>query len=164
MAYVGQVTGANQWIAPDLQTYPASYIIHEDNSTYYAQGFGGLPNQSGTDAATVIQNALNNLTAARTWTERVILKGNFTVNTTLLVPSYTDIEIQGRVSTTTQTFTFFKNSDQTNGNSHISIHGGHIDGNGTGHYAIDFNKVDYFSICDLHFFDSTPTGTFILLR
>ena len=61
MAYVGQVTGANQWIAPDLQTYPASYIIHEDNSTYYAQGFGGLPNQSGTDAATVIQGAINNL-------------------------------------------------------------------------------------------------------
>src|SRR3989304_2701405 len=61
MAYVGQVTGANQWIAPDLQTYPASYIIHEDNSTYYAQGFGGLPNQSGTDAAIVIQSAINNL-------------------------------------------------------------------------------------------------------
>src|SRR3989337_4567704 len=58
MAYVGQVTGANQWIAPDLQTYPASYIIHEDNSTYYAQGFGGLPNQSGTDAAIVIQSAI----------------------------------------------------------------------------------------------------------
>src|SRR3989337_275669 len=61
MAYVGQVTGANQWIAPDLQTYPASYIIHEDNSTYYAQGFGGLPNQLGTDAATVIQSAINAL-------------------------------------------------------------------------------------------------------
>jgi len=27
-----------------------------------------------------------------------------------------------------------------------------------------FNKVDYFSICDLHFSDSTQTGTFILLR
>src|SRR3972149_4438732 len=70
-------------------TRSASYIIFKVGSTYYAKAcFSGGTNYSGTVAATVINNALGALTAGRTWKERVVLKGTFSLTASLLLPTY----------------------------------------------------------------------------
>jgi parallel beta-helix repeat protein len=85
----------------DTLAYPeqaASYIIWKDGSTISAKnGHTGQIDYSGTDAATVINVALNGLTAGRTWKEKVLVKGNFTIVTTISIPSYTILEIQGKL-------------------------------------------------------------------
>jgi len=83
---------------------PASYIIRKNGSYYEAINgstgkidYGGANNAggvSGTDAATVIQSALNALTSGRTWKERIVFKGEFITKNGgwISVPSYTILD------------------------------------------------------------------------
>ena len=81
---------------------PASYVIYKSGTTYYAQnGQTGVNDYSGTVAVTVIQSALNNLTAGRTWKEKVVLKGGDYIfsSTSLDIPSYTVLDMsQAKIS------------------------------------------------------------------
>jgi len=49
---------------------------------------------SSTNASAVINSALGNLTVGRTWQEKVVLMGNFTIDSALRVYSHTNIELR----------------------------------------------------------------------
>jgi hypothetical protein len=85
-------------VLPD-QNEEASYIIYQQGNEYIVKnGKTGFIEFRNTDASTVIQQTLNNLTSARTWKERVILKGNFVISSTINIPSFTIFEVQGKLS------------------------------------------------------------------
>jgi len=111
---------------------PPSYIIFQEDGLVKAKnGLTGKIDFSGTDASTVIQSALNALTPNRTWKEKVLLKGNFVINSPISVPSYTILETFGRIKLADQANCYMlKNSDFANGNIDIEILGGVWDGNG----------------------------------
>lgn len=82
---------------------PYSFVVRKNGAVYeaYANGvltYGGASNAGGvdgTDASAVIQAALNNLTAGRTWKEHIHIKGSFTCATALEISSYTILTIDG---------------------------------------------------------------------
>jgi len=88
------------WVGSDNRTdvlanpeQTASYIVWTDGTTIYAKnGTTGEVEFSGTDAATVINNALANLTSGRTWKEKLVLKGVFTINSPIQMVSYAILE------------------------------------------------------------------------
>jgi len=100
LGVVAQITGALKSIVePGSMVTEASYIIFQDSGTVYARnGLTGEIQFSGTDASTVINNVLTNgLSPGRIWQEKVVLKGNFTLTSGIIVPSYTILEIQGKI-------------------------------------------------------------------
>jgi hypothetical protein len=87
--------------APPGGTYwlPYEYTVFtNDTVTYYAEDKQGNIDFSGSDADTVINNAINALTASRTWIETVYLKGNISVNNPINVSSYTRLFLDGIVT------------------------------------------------------------------
>jgi len=85
---------------------------------------------SATNDSAVIQSALNGLTAGRDWKEKVIVRGDYTLGVKLTVPSYTVLEIQGKLTLADGVNdNMIENSDTTNGNTDIEICGGLLDGN-----------------------------------
>ena len=79
--------------------YPGapSYTVWEEGGYYFAKDANGEIDYSGTDASTVIQAALDGLTSGRTWKEKVVLKGDFSLSTTLTIRSYTLLEVYGKL-------------------------------------------------------------------
>ncbi|HIJ97797.1 TPA: right-handed parallel beta-helix repeat-containing protein [archaeon] len=74
----------------------ANYIVFSDGGNIYAKnGTTGAIVANGTNASNVIQGILFNLTKDRTWKERVVLRGNFTLTTPLNISNYTILDIQG---------------------------------------------------------------------
>jgi len=117
---------------PRADRIPTSYTIYEDNGTYHADcNTCGGTNYDGTNAATVINLALlSGCTAGRDWYEKVVLKGDFTIDAPLLVDDWTDFELIGRITRANlQNDYMIRNVDFTNGNNYIEIHGGYWDGN-----------------------------------
>lgn len=81
-------------------------------------------------SAAGIQPALNGLTAGRTWKEKVLCLGNFTIPATILVPSYTWLEIHGTWTLADNVDAdMIQNDDVAGGNTQIEIIGGILDGN-----------------------------------
>lgn len=68
-------------------TKTAKYVVFPVGITYYAlNGDTGEIDYSGTNAITVWDNVRNNgLTSGRTWQERVVLRGNFSLSATMYV-------------------------------------------------------------------------------
>jgi len=78
-----------------------SAIVYKDNGVVYAKNPNGdtiAQGTAGTNDASVIQSALNSLTDSRSWKEKVICIGNFTMESTISVPSYAILDIRGRFS------------------------------------------------------------------
>jgi len=78
---------------------PYSYLV-ESNGTH-AFMMNGTTHQmewSSTNASAVINSALGNLTVGRTWQEKVVLMGNFTIDSPIYVYSYTYLAINGRIT------------------------------------------------------------------
>jgi parallel beta-helix repeat protein len=100
----------------------------------------------------VIQAALAGLTAGRTWQEKVVLKGNFVLSATIQLPSYTTLEIQGKL-TLSNNVTFITNTDHVNGNSYIEIIGGIFYGTGGTEtiYAVNFDHVSHSKVSNCIF-------------
>lgn len=114
---------------------PASYIIYKDILTIKAvNGTTNVIDYSGTNSAAVINNAINGLTVGRTWKEKVIIKGNYTINSTIKIPSYTSLDIQGRL-TLGADVNLVESSSLTTQIKHVDISGGMLDG--TGHSSYD---------------------------
>jgi hypothetical protein len=88
----------NIYIEPKSFSGPYSYLIETDGTYVWAKdgktgqvAYGGPNNAggvSGTDASTVIQQAINALTPNRIWKEKVVLKGNFAISKRISLPSY----------------------------------------------------------------------------
>jgi len=131
---------------PDKLYYPADYIIYKENNKYYAKnGRTGEVEKQDTDAATVIQYALDHLTSGRTWKEKVILKGDFDIgDNTILIPSYTIFELQGRIHATGKIL-------EANTVEQIEIRGGKYSNEGG--VGIEIISVDGFRIEGVEMYD-----------
>jgi len=134
---------------------PCSYLVFNEGDIIKAiNGSTGKTQFSGTDASTVINNALGALTAGRAQKEKVILKGTFTMTAKIRPSSYTILDLsQAILINSGITNSMIENYDTTNGNKFIDILGGEIDWNdgGTAPKVINFVKVE----------DSLIEGTYI---
>jgi len=107
----------------------ASYIIFKKGNKAYAKnGVYGHIEYEDTDSANVIQNALDSLTENRTWKEKVLIIGNHTITKKITVPSYTILEIRGKLFLDDYVNDYMLEME-TGGND-IMIIGGLLDGNG----------------------------------
>ena len=124
---------------------PASYIVSAVTSggtTYYCMqnGTTGKLDFWSTNASQVINFALGNLTANRVVSEKVLIKGNITLTHSILVSSYTDLEIQGRITLATASNCEMIKQSSTN-IQYVYIHGGIFNGNLTGQ-SVEKNGID----------------------
>lgn len=117
------------------QVETASYVVFRDGSTYHAKnGTTGAIDVSTSNATLALENCFTGLTNGRTWKEKIMLCGNFTLDTTLYVPSYTTIELQGRIKFNDLGSDGIRNEGWTavlgssSHNEYIEIFGGEIEG------------------------------------
>ncbi len=142
------------------QIEDVSYVLFKDGSTYYAKnGDSGNIKYSGSNATYIINSALADLTPSRTWREKVVLKGYFTIDQSIIIDSYTIFELHGKIQLANNiNKTMIKNKDQVNGNTYISIIGGYYDGNrannGLGH-IIHFQANSPNTCGPIHIKDTT---------
>lgn len=170
----------NLWAAGDQHVYTKlnqmcigtiKYNVRK-NGTYYEAiddatkvlTFGGSSNAGsivGTDAAAVLQAAMDNLTAGRTSMETIVTQGTLTFNDYLSIPSYTEIINRGKwlVGSPTDAANNYliENSDQTSGNIDIRITGGVIDNNDVCGGIANFEKVTNLTIDHIKFTQPTTT-------
>lgn len=124
--------------------YPGApeFTVWESDGEYYAKNQYGVIVYSGTNATSIINSALNALTTGRTWQEKVLLMGDITIDSTILVPAYTILENTGRV-------TLADNSDcnmlelKAGLAAMIEIFGGLWDGNGDNQASGDGFNIQY---------------------
>ena len=140
-------------------TGAAKYTVFKVGSTYYAKnGETGVIDDSDTDPTSVIQFALDNLTAGRSNIETVKLRGDFTISK-IIIPSICALDLrEARLFQANSTNTvMIENADTINGNVGIEIMGGLIDGNranqtGAGTAAgtslLRFSKCSHVNIHD----------------
>jgi hypothetical protein len=111
----------------DTLAYPeqtASYIVFQDGSyTKMKNGTTGQIDAYSTNASQIINWAMGNLTSGRTWQEIVYLKGNFSITSTILLPNFVSVLIDGSIHGDTMTTPIFKNDNQTGCNYGVSIQG-----------------------------------------
>lgn len=122
---------------PPKDIIPVSYIIYQEKNIIYAKScMSGKRDYSGivTDVTTTIQNAINNLTIGRTWKEKVTVKGSYIVNDTIKIPSYTALDIQGKLSLG-KDVNLFESKSLTDESKYVEITGGFLDG--VGHASYD---------------------------
>jgi len=83
---------------------------------------------SSTSQISVINSALadGNLTSGRTWQEKVLLMGNFTIDAPILVTNYTELEIDGTILKGAN-INMIENYDLTM-TQYVYVHGGILDG------------------------------------
>jgi hypothetical protein len=114
-----------------LPSHPQSFLIEKRGNLTVAQDSRGRIQYSGTDAASVIQSALNSLTSGRTWQEKVVLKGNFTTSSPIILDSYTILEVYGKITLAAgANCNIIQNKNQDTHDDYITISGGMIlDGN-----------------------------------
>jgi hypothetical protein len=127
--------------APPPVTLPAptapSYTIFLEDGIYWAED--GITRQRlfrDPDPVVVIQEAFSALTPGRTWEETIELKGRYILKDTINIPSFTRLRING----TLEAHSTLANKPiiqsigaafgDGNGNTHIVIEGGRIDGKG----------------------------------
>ena len=110
-----------------LEDLPASakYIIVGNGSYYYSVRSDGKVVYYGENATLIFEQTFSSLTSGRTWLERVICRGLFEINSTIQIPSYTELEIHGLIK--------LKNNAQCDilsiNGDYIYIHYGVLDGN-----------------------------------
>ena len=106
-------------------SYLVSTVI-SGATTYYTMqnGTTGALAAYGTNASQIINWAIGNLTSGRTWQETVCLKGNLSIDSTILVRNYTRVLVEGQVSTTYDpSFDIFRNYDYPSASICIAIEG-----------------------------------------
>jgi len=128
-----------------------NYIVTNVSGTYYAKTPTGVTLTSGTNAATVIQAALNALTSGRTVKEKVLLQGNFTLTSALNIPSYTVLEVDGKITRGANvSFIFTSNA------GYIDIIGGEWDGNMATYTAGSINGIVFSNCHDVYIGGTGP--------
>lgn len=91
-----------------------------DNATVY----------SSTNHQAAIQYAIDNLPAGRTSRARVSLTGDFVANKTILIPSYTSIQLNGSITLASNVnANLIGQKNPTTGDTQIEMIGGTYDGN-----------------------------------
>lgn len=137
---VGSGTGGNSIpvvIESGSGVETASYIIYQDGDyTCVKNGTTGRIELRDENESLAIQTALG-YNSARSTVLTYALIGNFTLDVTLLVPSYTRLDLRQATITVIDDFkgdvvndeAIIRNSDTNTGNSQIHIIGGILDGN-----------------------------------
>ena len=123
---------------PTICPIAASYTIWREGDNYYTAGASGI-RFSGKNAGEVIQSAIDALTMGRTWKEKIILKSDFTISSTIIIKSYTILEFQGKVTVAdnanidavikSEGFDELAGTDSTGGVVEVEIDGLKLDGN-----------------------------------
>lgn len=104
----------------------------DGTNIYVYDNQGNLVHGPSTSSSTEINWALSNLTSGRTYKEKVVVIGNYELDDTIKVPSYTILEIQGKLTLANNiNKSMIENDDQVNGNTDIEIVGGELNGNKT---------------------------------
>jgi parallel beta-helix repeat protein len=148
---------------------PYSFLIDsalDGGVTYYGACTGSQTIYGGFSAAThhnggvdganadaVIQAALNNLTAGRTWKEKVVLTGDFAVDATLTIPSYSIFELLGSLTWNGADGIgeeIIENSDKVGGNTQIDLINGIYNGGNLAGELFDFEKLTDFNVKNVH--------------
>lgn len=126
------IVGSYAWVLlldQGSQVEGASYIIYTDATYYYMKnGTTGRIDYSSTNASQVINNALGNLTSGRSYTQTVIMKGNFSVDSPLLLKNYTKLIIDGKLTASANMEAIIECYDDV-AFEHITVEGGILDGN-----------------------------------
>jgi parallel beta-helix repeat protein len=156
----------------DFAVIMPNYLIFTDGAgnVFAKNGRTGQIEFSGTDAASVIQQALNALTSGRTWKEKVIVKGDFQLSSKLDIPSYTVLDLtQARLIRQPET-TF--NMIEVISKQYVDIIGGVIDGNDDSvtHKGVDeltqmnimLRDSSYCSVRGVTVINSTQNGIYLL--
>jgi parallel beta-helix repeat protein len=108
-----------------------SVIVEQRGSAAVAiDAYGRIVAGPDTDHAAVLQTALNSLTSGRTWKERVVARGSFTLQRRVSIPSYTVLDL--RAAKLTLASGANTNVLYLTGVSNVEIHLGEIDGNKAG--------------------------------
>ena len=107
--------GASYKLAPE-------YTVYKVGSTYYAMDSDGNVDYSGSNAHTVINNAIGNLTNGRDHMETVLSKGEITITDSIQLDSYTRLMIGGELKAGTTGFDMITFSDTAQ--YHVEICGG----------------------------------------
>jgi len=140
-------------ISPGIYPGAPSYTVWKEGNYYYAKDSTGAIKYSGIDAVTVIQNALNSLTNGRNWKEKVLLKGNIEISSTIRIPSYTILEIQGKIKASKgMAVNMIENNASMDHD--FEIIGGTIDGNkdnGATNHAIVLTEASRWTIKSVRF-------------
>jgi len=141
---------------------PCSYIVYREDDTYYADAcFKGGTDYSGSDAATVIQSAINALTDGG---KIFIKEGTYNLTSTLLIegfrdPNYATIMIEGEgfnratilkliSASTLNTFISLR------GSSHIHFRNLLIDANNDAKYIIRMERDASGEAAGNHLFEN----------
>ncbi len=109
-----------------------SAVVYIDDTSVIAKDYKGdtiASGTAGTDDASVIQSALDNLTSERTWYEKVVLFGSFIANQKISIPNWTIVELIGAIKLADDVNDFLFTNKDTTSPSHITIKGGYYDGN-----------------------------------
>lgn len=137
-------------INPSIYVTARDYHFAVIDVEDYAILFNGATNKiiswDQNDDGRVLNWALGNLTSGRTWMERVVFIGNFTVTETLNPYAYTQIFIRGVLKAQTNLNDAI--IEQTSAGSHIEIYEGEIDGNLANQATVDVGRGIEFQNVD----------------
>ena len=141
------------------RTTDFSAKVYKDGDRVYAVDSDGktiAEGEAGVDDASVIQSALDSLTAGRTWKERVVLVGDFLIRDSILIPSYTTLDLSNAFLKLANGIdkNLITNADWNSSNTQIEIIGGILDGNKSNqadnsagnNCGIHFRNVTYWKI------------------
>ncbi|NVM23725.1 MAG: right-handed parallel beta-helix repeat-containing protein [Desulfobacterales bacterium] len=98
-----------------------------------------------------IQAAINNLTPDRSWKEKVVCKGKFTISAPLLLPSYTILDLSKAVITLADASDcdMIRNAEIVAGNTQIEVIGGILGGNGANQGALILRGINLIKVSSL---------------
>jgi hypothetical protein len=127
----GDNLGVPIYIGDSCKNIVIDELPQEDNAVftlngrYYAKDRNGIQ-YAGTNATTVINNAFNLLTNGRTSKEKLVIIGEYSGLGRITIPSYTILEVRGRLTAMANLNQHFIYSANT---TNIEISGGTIDAN-----------------------------------
>lgn len=116
------------------------FIVYASGSKVIAENKSGVKIATGvlsTDDASVIQSALDAMTANRTRYEKLILLGDFTITASITLADYTEIDIQGSLTRSGNGFYLVN----CNAVDHIVIKNGVINSAAKSPEAYDTNEI-----------------------
>ena len=146
-----------------LKRFSYDVVVYIDGSSVIARDYKGdliASGTAGTDDASVAQSALNNLTNGRTWKEKVILCGNFSFGSSVAVPDYTILIIDGLIKQSSDDISLISLTESEN----VEIIGGILDGDkatNTSGIGIELDGVKNVTIKRILFKDFQDQAVYI---
>jgi len=134
--------------------YPYDYIIFSSNGSYHRRSSKDGDISSNTDGTTLIQNVLDSSSPATNYKKKVLMIGDFVISS-VIVPSYTDLELHGTISPLPSlSYTNYSGMIEVGRSgsmcTDIEIHGGKIYGNFYNSASFPTTTGDHAYVCGIH--------------